>query len=505
MIPVVDVFAGPGGLNEGFSSVKDAQGNNVFQTVASFEMESSAISTLTLRSAMRHCRLHNTATANLALSRFLNKEITFEELIEQTEFKSSFDQARKEVHQFELGPKTRPESDRIIKSALRPYSGHWVLIGGPPCQAYSLAGRSRRTHDSAFEDDHKHFLYREYLHIIRTHKPSIFVMENVKGLLSSTNRGIRMFDLIRNDLEQEFDSTSYKLHSMVISGSSEELDASDFLIRSEMYGVPQKRHRVIIVGIRNDAGVNAPEPLIPSPLMTVSDALDSLPKLRSTISRTPDPDGNLWNEVRDAMIGYVPSETIRLTRRKNLKPSSVASPTLIDGTLRKKFGQYYDFVRPDIQNSLPTWNHEVRGHMIQDLIRYGVLSAKSSLRGKSLKVRELTPDLWPKHKNITKDVVPFEDRFRVQVGNEPSTTIVSHIAKDGHYYIHPDPMQMRSLTVREAARLQTFPDDYVFLGNRTQQFTQVGNAVPPFLAKKIGERIAKAILENNENNQYLEE
>lgn len=497
MIPVVDVFAGPGGLNEGFSSVKDTLGNNVFQTVASIEMEHSAVKTLTLRSAMRHCRSNNTVQANRALSDFLNKRITLEALTKETEFKSSYEHAKNEVHQFELGPDSRAESDKIIQEALEPYAGHWVLIGGPPCQAYSLAGRSRRTHDSTFEDDHKHFLYREYLHIIQKHKPSIFVMENVKGLLSSKNRGVRMFDLIRNDLEQRLGSTKYSLHSMVVPTSNERLDASDFLIRSELYGVPQKRHRVIIVGILENSGIEVPEPLSPTPQMTVSDALSTLPKLRSSISRIQDPDGHLWYEIREQMMQYAPSETALLSKKMNLRTLSTSAPSPVNTELRNDFCEYFEFIRPQEQELLPTWNHEVRGHMVMDLIRYGVLSAKSAQVGKSLKVRDLTSDLWPNHKNINNDVVPFEDRFRVQIGNEPSTTIVSHIAKDGHYYIHPDPMQMRSLTVREAARLQTFPDDYVFLGNRTQQFTQVGNAVPPLLAKKIGNKIAEVMLSIN--------
>lgn len=137
-------------------------------------------------------------------------------------------------------------------------------------------------------------------------------------------------------------------------------------------------------------------------------------------------------------------------------------------------------------SKLEAWlNHETRGHMTSDLRRYVYAAAFAKAFKYSPKGHEEfnLKGLRPNHANW--ETGDFSDRFRVQLKNKPATTITSHIAKDGHYFIHPDPSQCRSLTVREAARLQTFPDNYFFQGNRTEQFHQVGNAVPPLLAFKI--------------------
>ena len=141
-------------------------------------------------------------------------------------------------------------------------------------------------------------------------------------------------------------------------------------------------------------------------------------------------------------------------------------------------------------------NHQARGHMPTDLWRYFFAAVFAQVEGRSPTLRDFPVELRPNHANVQraiKDNSLFSDRFRVQRRDHPSTTVVSHISKDGHYYIHPDPQQCRSLTVREAARLQTFPDNYFFEGSRTAQYHQVGNAVPPLLAGQIAALIREVL------------
>jgi DNA (cytosine-5)-methyltransferase 1 len=139
---------------------------------------------------------------------------------------------------------------------------------------------------------------------------------------------------------------------------------------------------------------------------------------------------------------------------------------------------------------LGTVQHRARGHMASDLHRYLFAACFAAAENCSPRIRDFPQSLLPEHANINGASVPFVDRFRVQLADEPSTTVTSHISKDGHYYIHFDPSQCRSLTVREAARLQTFPDNYFFEGGQTMQFHQVGNAVPPLLARQIAEVVS---------------
>jgi DNA (cytosine-5)-methyltransferase 1 len=483
-IPVIDLFAGPGGLNEGFSQLDDSDGNAAFSTVASFEMDSIAVKTLKLREAFRHLKRSEEGVPDSYYS-FIRGELSWEAFAADPLVAEALAIAEHHVHEVELGS-DEDSSDVLIRAALDEVDATnekpWALIGGPPCQAYSLAGRSRRANDDTFAEDKKHFLYREYLRIIRDFQPSVFVMENVKGLLSSTTTGVGMFELIKNDLTNPGEDLHYDIYSLTSDKAPEELDPRDFIIKSEQYGIPQKRHRVILLGVKRGflQAHNTVGTLSRADTVTVDVALSGIPALRSGISPARLDNDDDWFAIRaDASKGATSS--VRELGRGTGAAAREGIPTN---------PQYAGWIIDDRLDAVV--QHQTRSHMVEDLKRYW-FAADSALRhGTSPRLSGFPKELQPNHKNATAETRPFEDRFRVQIGTGTASTIVSHISKDGNYYIHPDPDQMRSLTVREAARLQTFPDNYFFMGNRTQQYHQVGNAVPPLLANKVA-KIVRSI------------
>lgn len=500
-IPIVDLFAGPGGLGEGFSAVRDEKGRRAFDIKVSIEKDPVAHKTLTLRAAYRALADSHVPEAYYD---YLRGNIEREALLSIPAAAKAFQHATQEAHCLELGVKAlEGRIDALIKNAI---SGHkdWVLIGGPPCQAYSMAGRSRRKNvDPLFEEDPKHFLYREYLRIIRKFQPSVFVMENVKGMLSSTHSGKRIFERILADLSSPSPDLSYDIRSFVATNQQGGLQPDDYTIESECYDVPQMRHRVILFGVRADRAGQPHTLLHRRPKQVfLKDALSGLPRLRSRLSKEPD-SAEAWHaalrEASAALHGWHSNIDGTMKHLMELAANKASRITNTGGPF---------FATPSgvqISSKLPealaNWlqddrlggvcQHETRSHMRSDLHRYLFASCFAREFRQSPKIGDFPGNLLPDHRNIGDAAVPFQDRFRVQLFNSPSTTVVSHIAKDGHYYIHPEPSQCRSLTVREAARLQTFPDNYFFEGNRTQQYHQVGNAVPPFLAKQLGEIVAK--------------
>lgn len=472
MFSVVDLFAGPGGLNEGFAQVRDNGGDPQFQIRASFEMESNAVGTLRLRSALRELKDGDQLPDSYVS--FVTGAESWAQFRTRTEVRDALAAAEQHVHQVELGPDEQARTEALIRKAIGAETD-WVLIGGPPCQAYSLAGRSRRKHDETFSEDKKHFLFREYLHIIEVFKPAIFVMENVKGLLSSNHSGQNMFNRIRTDLSCE---GQYQVRSLVVP--DDDPKPADFVIRSENYGVPQRRHRVILLGIRNDIRPSSVPTLTRWERQnSVRDALGGMPPVNSELSRRKTGLGE-WEEIRE--LGF------RMAAETLASAENMASPTSNSNSAEAHRLREW---LTTTQLPKPTL-HDARAHMDSDLLRYAYLSNLAEF-GVKPTVKELPDRLKPEHKNVDNESTPFVDRFKVQSWDGPSGTVTSHISKDGHYYIHPDANQMRSLTVREAARLQTFPDDYFFMGGRTAQYHQVGNAVPPLLAHQIGGVVAEIL------------
>lgn len=523
IIKIVDLFAGPGGLGEGLSS------HPSFQIAVSAEMEPSAHATLRLRAFYRNLkRIGEDAVApyfELCNGEYplpTNKK-SLQHWSDQT--KMAWESACEEALRLTLGEaESNAQLDKAIKAHKIGHDQPWVLIGGPPCQAYSLVGRARNKGKANYkaEDDHRHFLYKEYLRIIAENRPHVFVMENVKGILSSKVGGQQIFHSILRDLAD----CGYRIHSLVTDTSFHkgdnpaDVDARDFIVRAERYGVPQARHRVILLGIREDVlkakGAGWKPPVLREDLpVSVFEAIGDLPPLRSRISRGKD------DEKRWALL--LARHCRELAEQAGLKKHGLYSVAKVLGSVsaRTNFLANADVALKGYQppklcaERLSAWytaqgaakqlryfmNHEARGHMESDLRRYVYASAFAEAMGSSPKGHEefALKGLAPDHENWESG--KFADRFRVQLKDRPSTTITSHIAKDGHYYIHYDPAQCRSLTVREAARLQTFPDDYFFQGNRTQQYHQVGNAVPPFLAGKIA-AILNGILDGILDEQF---
>lgn len=498
-IPIIDLFAGPGGLGEGFSSLRQKSSDEpVFSIKVSIEKDPLAHKTLSLRAAYRHLQRTGVPDSYYDYIRGRIKRPEFEKL---PEIKDAMGLAYSEAHQATLGETSNDEIDQWIHDELQGETD-WVLIGGPPCQAYSLAGRSRmRGKDPcAFAQDPRHLLYKEYLRIIKEHKPAVFVMENVKGILSSTHDGSLIFERIMNDLSSLGEDAEYNLKSFVMNEETgKALSPKDFIIESENYGVPQARHRVILLGIRKDLRVSDFERISPCPRSTnVRQTISGLPKIRSKISREKD-SFKKWLDTlaqATASLQYWPHDKVK-------EISCVMENAVIDASHHESCGDAFIPRAPDFSGvppELKEWledkrldgviQHESRSHMRSDLKRYLFAASYAKVMEISPKLKQFPGSLLPEHRNVHDKDVPFVDRFRVQVDNMPSTTVVSHIAKDGHYYIHYDPSQCRSLTVREAARLQTFPDNYFFEGNRTQQYVQVGNAVPPLLAKQLAEIVA---------------
>ena len=514
-VPIVDLFAGPGGLGEGFSALD----GNLFRIAISMEMEETAHETLRLRSFFRQFEKDCVPPEYYD---YVRGDIPIADLT--AAYPCEWERAAREAWRVELGAEEHADVRARVDEALGTArdTGHAVLIGGPPCQAYSLAGRSRMrpVRGVEFESDRRHFLYREYLKILADHAPAAFVLENVKGMLSSTRDGEQIFGQIRTDLRYpgkalddhrpRHPSVEYELFPLGSSrpqsnGDSDDPPAENFVLRAEELGLPQARHRVIVVGIRSDRAERARDVLRPlaGPVerATLADVLQGLPPLRSGLSRSADSDHSWENAVRDSAARLLRNDWfLSKPMRDEVRRVQAELRTPPDGRGRRfvpawELAPAYEpswFVDPKLGGVL---NHESRGHMPDDLTRYLFAAVFGRIERRSPTLADFPGYLLPRHKNVGLALTGslFSDRFRVQLFDRPSTTVTSHISKDGHYYIHPDPIQCRSLTVREAARLQTFPDNYFFEGPRTTQYVQVGNAVPPLLARRIAGVLADAL------------
>ena len=509
-IPIIDLFAGPGGLGEGFMSLKNDQGNSIFDIKLSIEKDINAHKTLTLRSFYRQFVKNNKQVPKEYYDALMEADLSEREILieKMLDYFKEGTIAREEARLIELGSIKWPEKkvDQIIKNQLG-NNKEWVLIGGPPCQAYSNVGRSRVGGIS--KEDHRVYLYEEYLRIIQKYKPAVFVMENVKGLLSAKVDKEKVFDWMKRDLKV---GNNYEIFSLVKPVTKD----SDFLIKSEKYGIPQMRHRVIILGIRKDYRHQG-EYLNEKSEVTLKSVVGNLPKVRSGLNRRFTnyhiTEVNKKGGPRRIYENLIDSNTAWLKEiSKNIgqikKWGELELNGLFSGPKEIELDTGAEFIAASNliskKHVLKDWfidkrlrgvtNHQSRSHLTQDLMRYlfAALYVEKFNRFPRLDdYARHSKDLLPDHANVSTG--KFSDRFRVQLADKPATTVTSHISKDGHYFIHYDATQCRSLTVREAARIQTFPDNYLFRGSRTAQYHQVGNAVPPYLAYQIAEIVFKIL------------
>lgn len=413
----IDLFAGAGGLSEGFMQ-------SGFEPVAHVEMNEYAAKTIQTRIAYFYLKEHGKLESYY---KYEKGEMTREELLKLVPKEELKTVLNKEMSTATI--KNIFESIDMIM-AEKGIKQIDVIVGGPPCQAYSLVGRAQSSHMLvAMEEDPRNELYKMYVQFLTKYKPRMFVFENVAGI--KTARGGQIY----KNLQMYMKKVGYEIEP-------HELNAKDF-------GVLQSRRRVIIVGWLKGTGYEYPTFDIIARNALVSELLDDLSPL------TPGGESNEYF-VRDMrkVKGYVKKNAIR--------------------------------EKADVLTG-----HIARPHTEQDIEIYKRVIDLWFQNGqhKRLKYDDL-PAALKSHKNRTS----FVDRFKIVEGDmDYCHTILAHLSKDGHYFIHPDIDQHRSITVREAARLQSFPDNYFFEGPRTAQFVQVGNAVPPMMAKQIAEKIKEQL------------
>ena len=409
----LDLFAGAGGLSEGFLRAG-------YEAVMHVEMDRAACNTLRTRAAYHWLKEHHQLEI---YNEYLNREMSRKEFYEKIP-----DAVLNSVLNRTISTETLPEIFAAIDTVLgdTPLD---LIVGGPPCQAYSIVGRSRS--ENRMMGDHRNYLYMQYAEFLKKYQPKYFVFENVVGLLSAKDKdGTLHFENMQALFEECGYSTDFRI-----------LNASD-------YGVLQNRKRIILVGIKGRYHDFYPEiPTVPN-RWYVNEIFSDLPAI-------PAGGGTILPVV---------------TRH-------------YDGTYLYQSGiKNYD--------GEPVTYHQARPHTVQDLEIYRIVSEAWNRDGERVSYADL-----PEHLRTHHNMDSFLDRFKVVAGNlQCSQTIVAHIARDGHYFIHPDYAQNRSLTPREAARIQTFPDNYFFeSGNgslqRTPAYRQIGNAVPVCLAYHVAKAL----------------
>ncbi|MCJ7816518.1 MAG: DNA cytosine methyltransferase [Candidatus Aenigmarchaeota archaeon] len=431
MFNVVDLFAGPGGLSLGFELARVGRGRKIFNTLACVEIDPWACKTL---------------RKNFPKSVIVEGDIRRDDIKEYLE--------------------------KICKKKTD------ILVGGPPCQSFSTigprSGNSRNKKDKYRYDG----LYREFIDVAEKLSPKFVVFENVKGILSKRNGDEKVIDIIISELEK----LGYNLES-----ENKRVTTKYVILNAADYGVPQTRERVFIIG--NNIGTKNPFPYIMHydprkgvslnkemlPYVTIRDAIGDLPAVKPKKTVT-----------------HINEKRVRQIEKYNKKIYSGTEKTVYKKVWSKchlkiigKSGQeFFRFVRPNLK--IPLTHHVARSQMETDIKLFQGM--KEGMAAKDV-IESNNPGIRKLSEFIRYDMKSFRDKYKKQSWNRPSSTVFSHMQKDGNRFIHPDSKQARTFTPREAARMQSFPDNFYFEGPMTKKFQQIGNAVPPLLAKRICEGI----------------
>ena len=312
-----------------------------------------------------------------------------------------------------------------------------VLVGGPPCQSFSSLGRAKD--ENSMKDDPRNFLFESYERILNHLNPKVFVFENVMGLLSAKLKDKKTIDIIISKLSRNYNIVC---------------DPAKIVLDSCEYGVPQTRKRVFLIRIHKNLELN--------PMLIINNIKKTHYAPKST------------SEEKENKLKYI-----------TVKDAIFDLPAILPGEGEKHIKHHIKHRNPFLKKirtdkNSDLFDHVARNHNDVDRQRYKEMSKNKWTFSQLLANR---PDLNHKKKRV------FNNSYVVQFWDQPSRTIIAHLYKDGNQFIHPDYKQERTLTVREAARLQSFPDDFYFAGSRTQQYKQIGNAVPPIMSKAIAKSI----------------
>jgi DNA (cytosine-5)-methyltransferase 1 len=407
MLNIIDLFAGSGGLSEGFR-------NPYFNLSFHVEMNSFASQTLKTREVYYYLKKNNRLDT---YKDYLTGKITQEQLYSEAP-SSIIDK----VLNVEITSKSIEDIFKIMDAKFKQQQVHGI-IGGPPCQAYSMIGRSSNSNKK--HSDKRIYLYQHYVRFLEKYQPQFFIFENVKGLLSFRDEHN---ELLLPKIIKEFDEVGYSINKQMVN-------TADF-------GVPQNRERLFIFGFRKG--------------LPYESFFDHLYRIKESPI--------VLSELFQDLPAVKPGQTMNHYTDKS-------SSKYVTTHIR--------------HDDVPLTLNTARMHNKRDLEIYKLV-CKAKMDGNQMRY-----DALPKRLQTHKNTTSFVDRFKALDNNSFSHTIVAHIAKDGHYYIHPDIAQNRSITVREAARIQTFSDNYYFEGSRTAAYQQIGNAVPPLLSQKIAQTILR--------------